>query len=106
MSLADLGSVIVAAGAARPGELVDEALVNRHRYLDGTRRGSTRWVDTRGGRWLSRASQSGGNREQPLAARIEGVHTTVHLSAGFSWVESAGVAGARHYPNNRRSPWR
>jgi len=46
VSLADLGSVIVAAGAARPGELVDEALVNRHRYLDGTRRGSTRWVDT------------------------------------------------------------
>jgi superfamily II DNA or RNA helicase len=47
VSLTDLAWIIAADDAARDGAgLLDEALVNRVRYLDGTPKGSTRWVDT------------------------------------------------------------
>jgi len=47
MSFVDLGWVAVAAEdvAARDGVL-DEGRVNRLRYLEGTPKGSTRWIDT------------------------------------------------------------
>ncbi|CAN5907966.1 hypothetical protein BH11MYX4_BH11MYX4_05070 [soil metagenome] len=47
VSLTDLAWVVAADDAARDGAgILDEALVNRVRYLDGTPKGSTRWVDT------------------------------------------------------------
>jgi superfamily II DNA or RNA helicase/diadenosine tetraphosphate (Ap4A) HIT family hydrolase/SOS-response transcriptional repressor LexA len=47
VSLQDLGWVIVAAEDAREqGGALDEARVNRLRYLEGTPKGSTRWIDT------------------------------------------------------------
>lgn len=47
VSLVDLGWVAAAADYSRQhGVLLDEALVNRLRYIDGTPKGSTRWVDT------------------------------------------------------------
>ncbi len=47
LSLTDLAWVLMAREhAQRAGLVLDEALVNRLRYLDGTPRGSTRWIDT------------------------------------------------------------
>jgi hypothetical protein len=47
VSLTDLAWVISASDVAREsGAILDEALVNRVRYLEGTPKGSTRWVDT------------------------------------------------------------
>lgn len=47
ISLTDLGWVLNAAEYARSsGAILDEALVNRLRYLEGTPKGSTRWIDT------------------------------------------------------------
>lgn len=47
VSLTDLGWVIVADDDVRErGGLLDEASVNRTRYLEGTPKGSTRWIDT------------------------------------------------------------
>ena len=47
VSLTDLGWVVVAADdVAAHGGILDEARVNRLRYLEGTPKGSTRWVDT------------------------------------------------------------
>lgn len=47
VSLTDLAWVIVADDLARRSrEVLDEALVNRVRYLEGTPKGSTRWIDT------------------------------------------------------------
>lgn len=47
VSLIDLAWVIVAADDQREHEgLLDEARVNRLRYLDGTPKASTRWIDT------------------------------------------------------------
>lgn len=46
VSLADIAWVLVAREAAGPGGRVDEAVVNRLRYLDGTPKGATRWIDT------------------------------------------------------------
>ena len=47
VSLTDLAWVVVADDAARQSRAVlDEALVNRARYLEGTPRESTRWIDT------------------------------------------------------------
>jgi hypothetical protein len=47
VSLTDLAWVAAADDAARAtGAVPDEALVNRVRYLDGTPKGSTRWIDT------------------------------------------------------------
>jgi len=47
ISLTDLAWVILAAEAVKSeGGVLDEARVNRLRYLDGTPKGSTRWIDT------------------------------------------------------------
>lgn len=47
VSAIDIGWVLVARDAARiGGHPVDESFVNRHRYLAGTPKGSTRWIDT------------------------------------------------------------
>ena len=47
VSLVDLGWVIeAAADVASTGGLLDEARVNKLRYLAGTPEGSTRWIDT------------------------------------------------------------
>lgn len=47
VSLTDLAWVIEAADdVGRAGGLLDEARVNKLRYLDGTPRESTRWIDT------------------------------------------------------------
>jgi len=47
VSLVDLGWVLAAAEhAAKSGEILDEKLVNRLRYLEGTEHRSTRFIDT------------------------------------------------------------
>jgi superfamily II DNA or RNA helicase/diadenosine tetraphosphate (Ap4A) HIT family hydrolase len=46
VSLADLGWVLLAQEANAERSLVDETLVNRVRYLSGTPKGSTRWIDS------------------------------------------------------------
>jgi hypothetical protein len=47
VSLLDLAWVIAAANHVQVhGGLLDERLVNRLRYLEGTPKGSTRWIDT------------------------------------------------------------
>ena len=47
VSLIDIGWVLVAArDVANHGGVLDEARVNRLRYLDGTPKNSTRWIDT------------------------------------------------------------
>lgn len=47
VSLLDLAWVIAAdADVTENGGVLDEARVNRLRYLDGTPKGSTRWIDT------------------------------------------------------------
>jgi SOS-response transcriptional repressor LexA len=47
VSLIDLAWVLVARDdIARHGGVLDEARVNRIRYLEGTPKGSTRWIDT------------------------------------------------------------
>jgi superfamily II DNA or RNA helicase/HKD family nuclease len=47
VSLIDLGWVIAASvDVAERGGLLDEERVNRARYLEGTPKGSTRWIDT------------------------------------------------------------
>ncbi|HRE89334.1 MAG TPA: hypothetical protein PK095_09350, partial [Myxococcota bacterium] len=59
VSLDDLGWVLAASDEAeRLGVAVDEALVNRLRYVDGTRRDQTRWIDTGWAMRLWRASKS------------------------------------------------
>ncbi|HLL01307.1 MAG TPA: hypothetical protein VK539_12025 [Myxococcaceae bacterium] len=48
VSLTDLAWVVVAArDIDANGGMVDEARVNRLRYLEGTASDSTRWIDTR-----------------------------------------------------------
>jgi hypothetical protein len=47
ISLADLGWTQLAADEVRlVGGLLDEARVNRLRYIEGTPKASTRWIDT------------------------------------------------------------
>ncbi len=47
ISLVDIGWVLAASDDVRAnGGALDEARVNRLRYLEGTPRGSTRWIDT------------------------------------------------------------
>jgi superfamily II DNA or RNA helicase len=47
VSLSDLAWVVVAVDEVREqGGVLDEARVNRLRYLDGTPKGATRWIDT------------------------------------------------------------
>jgi hypothetical protein len=48
VSLTDLGWAILAADDARTaGAVLDEARVNRLRYIEGTPKASTRWMDTK-----------------------------------------------------------
>jgi hypothetical protein len=52
VSATDLAWVMLAAQAITDdGGLLDEARVNRLRYLDGTPKGSTRWIDTEFAKW-------------------------------------------------------
>jgi hypothetical protein len=68
VSLTDIGWVALAADdVASQGGVLDEARVNRLRYLEGTPKGSTRWVDTG---WAL-AAWAGGAR-LAAAASIEG----------------------------------
>jgi hypothetical protein len=47
VTLTDIAWVVAArADVDRSGGLLDEARVNRRRYLAGTPRASTRWIDT------------------------------------------------------------
>lgn len=47
VTVKDLAWVLVAADdVARNGGVLDETRVNRVRYLEGTPKGSTRWIDT------------------------------------------------------------
>ena len=47
VSLVDLGWVLIARDdARRSGGILDEPRVNRLRYLEGTPKVSTRWIDT------------------------------------------------------------
>ena len=47
VSLVDLAWVLVAADEVSVhGGMLDEARVNRFRYLEGVPRGATRWIDT------------------------------------------------------------
>lgn len=47
VSLLDLGWALLAQDhTAEQGGLLDEALVNRLRYLEGTPQASTRWIDS------------------------------------------------------------
>jgi superfamily II DNA or RNA helicase/diadenosine tetraphosphate (Ap4A) HIT family hydrolase/HKD family nuclease/SOS-response transcriptional repressor LexA len=47
VSLSDLGWVLLARDVAgRNGAVLDEAFVNRVRYVDGTPKKATRWIDT------------------------------------------------------------
>lgn len=47
VSLVDLGWVLAAVEDVRVnGGVLDEARVNKLRYLDGTPQGGTRWIDT------------------------------------------------------------
>jgi hypothetical protein len=47
VSVTDVAWVMLAAeDVARTGGVLDEARVNRVRYLEGTPKGSTRWIDT------------------------------------------------------------
>jgi hypothetical protein len=47
VSVTDVAWVMLAADdVARTGGGLDEARVNRLRYLEGTPKGSTRWIDT------------------------------------------------------------
>lgn len=48
VSLLDLGWILAAAENAQESrQLLDETLVNRLRYIDGTPKESTRWIDTK-----------------------------------------------------------
>ena len=48
VSVTDIAWVLLAADdVAANGGVLDEARVNRLRYLEGTPKGSTRWIDTR-----------------------------------------------------------
>ena len=47
MSVTDIAWVLLAQDDVREsGGVLDEARVNRLRYLEGTSKGSTRWIDT------------------------------------------------------------
>ena len=62
LSLADFGWVLAAAeDVRRAGGVLDEARVNRLRYLDETPKGSTRWIDTGNAIALVLALASGGS---------------------------------------------
>jgi hypothetical protein len=53
VSLTDLGWGLAARrDVALHGGILDEARVNRLRYLEGTPRAATRWIDTGNALWL------------------------------------------------------
>ncbi len=61
VSLLDIGWVLVAERDVREnGGVLDEARVNRLRYLEGTPKGSTRWIDTGHAVRLVRESRESG----------------------------------------------
>jgi hypothetical protein len=69
VSLTDLAWVMLAArGVAAEGGLLDEARVNRLRYLEGTPKGSTRWIDTGWAITLFRGDVVGGDLVSPTGA--------------------------------------
>jgi superfamily II DNA or RNA helicase/diadenosine tetraphosphate (Ap4A) HIT family hydrolase len=94
VSLADIAWVIVAADhAAEEGGLLDEERVNRLRYLEGTPRASTRWIDT--GWALALWNAVKGSVREPIAAdaalhRVKRNDGTV-IDASFR-VERVGAA--------------
>jgi superfamily II DNA or RNA helicase len=66
VSLVDLAWVAVASDdVLAQGGLLDEARVNRLRYLEGTPRASTRWIDTP---WALAAWESGAPRVEAIDA--------------------------------------
>ncbi len=69
VSLTDIAWVIAADADVRDnGGLLDEARVNRLRYLEGTPKGSTRWIDTG---WAIAAWNAGKDRvRDPIVARV------------------------------------
>jgi hypothetical protein len=88
VSITDVAWVVV-ADERREGGLLDEALVNRHRYLEGTPKGSTRWIDTG---WALAAW----NRARPLVpTTTETMQIAADdaqlLDARFAVEERAGV---------------
>lgn len=79
VSLPDLAWVVVAARDLElNGGVLDEARVNRFRYLEGTARSSTRWIDTG---WAIAAYQSVRDRLGSLTAEPHPLHR-VHDDAG------------------------
>ncbi len=94
VSLQDLGWIIVAADdVAESGGTLDEARVNRVRYLEGTPKESTRWIDTG---WAIAAWQATKGLVRDSIA-IDGAPIKVHrtngevIDASFS-VERVGDA--------------
>jgi SOS-response transcriptional repressor LexA len=60
VSVIDIGWVLVAQEECRlEGGILDEARVNRRRYLEGTPKGATRWIDTRWAIVLARGTREG-----------------------------------------------
>jgi hypothetical protein len=58
VSLTDIGWVLMATDdVARVGGILDEQRVNRLRYIDGTPRSATRWIDTQWALFLVRSVQ-------------------------------------------------
>lgn len=61
VSLTDLAWVLTARARLPAGAVLDETWVNRLRYLDGTPKGSTRWVDTGWGIAILAVAAAGGS---------------------------------------------
>jgi len=67
VSLLDIAWVVIADDDVRErGGILDEERVNRLRYLDGTPKGSTRWIDT--GWAIAAWSVAKGRIREPIAA--------------------------------------
>jgi hypothetical protein len=64
VSLIDLAWVCVAAEGGAPGVVLDEGRVNSVRYLEGTPKGSTRWIDTGWAIGIWRAVRGSGRDER------------------------------------------
>jgi len=72
VTLTDLAWVAVAAQSVRAdGGILDEARVNKARYIDGTPKGSTRWIDTGWAiaAWMTDAAQLALVMDQPQHPR-------------------------------------
>jgi hypothetical protein len=89
VSLQDLAWVIVAAeDVHEQGGVLDEARVNRLRYLEGTPKASTRWIDTG---WALAAWEAGKSLVRDGIAgisapfrprRADGTEVDAHFSTG------------------------